>query len=462
MLEDTRRDELTEERTLFRHTILPDLSRNIRCGNSLIGPDFSLFNKVEEHLEIRAFDWRSEFREVMASGGFDAVIGNPPYVLLQVLSQPPVFDYLSANYRAAKYKIDTYQVFMEKGLNLTTPGGYFGFITPSTYLRNKYALELRRLILEKAEVKLLRVFYYSVFAGASVDTAIAIMKRTEHPNPGNRTTVIRSSGPDDVTEGAVSARVWLQHPEVQFALAGDEATVRLLAKMRESSVSLGEFATAYFGIQTFDRGQFVKTKPVTARFRPVIDGTNISRYALAPAVEYVDFRDEAIKSGGDPAVYAQERIGVRQIGRSPIATRIPPDIYTLNTVYNIYFTKQTAYSLRFVLGVICAKALAWYWEQFFFDQKETFPKIKKDALLAVPIPRIDFSRPVQKARHDKTVSLVERMLDLHKQLPKARTDLEKTAIERQIQAADQQIDTLVYGLYGLTEDEIRIVEGGQR
>ncbi len=76
----------------------------------------------------------------------------------------------------------------------------------------------------------------------------------------------------------------------------------------------------------------------------------------------------------------------------------------------------------------------------------------------LPIRTIDFSDPADVARHDSLVSLVERMLALHKQLPEAATPHERTALQRQIEATDGQIDALVYELYGLTEEEIGIVE----
>ena len=74
------------------------------------------------------------------------------------------------------------------------------------------------------------------------------------------------------------------------------------------------------------------------------------------------------------------------------------------------------------------------------------------------IRTIDFSDPADVARHGRMVSLVEQMLSLHKQLPQAGTPHEKTALERRIEATDGQIDALVYELYGLTEEEIEIVE----
>jgi hypothetical protein len=77
----------------------------------------------------------------------------------------------------------------------------------------------------------------------------------------------------------------------------------------------------------------------------------------------------------------------------------------------------------------------------------------------IPIRTIDFSDPTDVARHDSLVSLVDRMLSLHKQLQEARTPHDEIALQRQIEATDRQIDALVYELYGLTEEEIKIVEG---
>ncbi|MCK4462576.1 MAG: hypothetical protein KAW46_12275, partial [candidate division Zixibacteria bacterium] len=77
----------------------------------------------------------------------------------------------------------------------------------------------------------------------------------------------------------------------------------------------------------------------------------------------------------------------------------------------------------------------------------------------LPIRTIDFDKLEDKAKHNKMVKLVERILDLHKRLTKAKVPAEKTRIQRQITTTDKQIDKLVYDLYDLTEDEIAIVEG---
>ena len=151
-------------------------------------------------------------------------------------------------------------------------------------------------------------------------------------------------------------------------------------------------------------------------------------------------------------------IGVRQIGRRPIATMLPGGWYSLNTIYNIFFIRKVDYDLRYVLGLLSSNLLGWYWEKHFFDQKRTFPKVKKAPLLSIPIRTVNFSSDADRQLHSRMVDLVQTLLDLHARLPKAKTAHERTVIERQIEATDREIDRLVYELYGLTNDEIKIVE----
>ncbi len=450
---------------LYKERALPDLESNIKCGNSLIGPDFytdkdmALFD-MDTRLKINTFDWKVGFPDVMKAGGFDAVIGNPPYVLMQTLNEPASFEYLSSYFKTAKYKIDTYHVFYERAISLTKQAGFIGYITPNTFLRNKHAIELRRLILEETNVEILRLFYYKVFVAASVDTAIGILKKSVAPNKNQNVSVIRSVEADQQNVAVMQPQsVWIEHANKEFSIPSGAGSSELVKRITVSTQPLGDFATAYFGIQTFDRERFVSPTQLNKDYKPAIDGGNIGRYSLLPSVDFVDFRPEAIKSGGKQAVYIAERIGVRQIGEVPIATLVPAGLYSLNTVYNIYMTKDVGYHLLYVLGLLSSRTIQWFWKQSFFDQKQTFPKIKKLAILSVPIPIINFSKPAEKAKHDKMVSLVESMLTLHKDKAAARLGQEKAMLQQQIEATDAQIDRLVYELYGLTEEEIKIVEG---
>ena len=443
---------------------LPDLGNNIKCGNSLVGSDFydgqqlSLLDE-EERYRINVFDWEIEFSEIMKGGGFDVVIGNPPYVLLQSLGLPTVFSYLSHKFESARYKIDTYHVFTEQAWRIASEGGFVGYITPNTFLCNKHAISLRALLLRQSEIKRLALFDYFVFDGASVDTSVILFKRSLKSLRNHQVIIERFSSPErKKLIGNVRQTDWLQRDDLNFDLPDVQRAANLLNKLHSHAVPLREFATAYFGIQTHRRKKFVSKEPIDSSWKPALDGGNINRYSLNAPVEYVNTNPTAIKSGGKVFVYEQVRIGVRQIGKRPIATLLPGGWYSLNTIYNIYFTKSVDFDIRFILGLIASNLFGWYWEIKFFDQKQTFPKIKKVPLLSLPIQKLDFSQESDKAQHDKIVDLVEQMLLLHKQLAMAKMSYEKTAIQRQIDAIDQQIDRLVYDLYGLTEKEIKIVE----
>ena len=139
---------------------------------------------------------------------------------------------------------------------------------------------------------------------------------------------------------------------------------------------------------------------------------------------------------------------------------IPAGVYSLNTIYNIFFTKPTKLRLEFILGLLLSSTYRWFWLQQFFDQKETFPKVKKDALLSIPVPRLDFFKLADKARHDRLAGLVDKLLGLMPKLRQARRESERQTLQNAVTAADQQIDALVYDLYGLSEKEIKLVEGG--
>ena len=128
--------------------------------------------------------------------------------------------------------------------------------------------------------------------------------------------------------------------------------------------------------------------------------------------------------------------------------------YPLNN-YSYITLKEVPYSLKYALGILNSTLINFYFANTFIDYN-----IKPTYLQQIPIHTIDFPDPSDKAHHNRMVALVDQMLELHKQLASARTDHETTAIQRQIDATDRQIDQLVYELYGLTDEEIKIVEAG--
>jgi len=179
-LEDIRQDEVYEERKLEKRTLLPDLSQNIKCGNSLIGSDYftgQMFSDPEELKRVNPFDWEQQFPH----GGFDAVIGNPPYIRIQTLQEinPEQLDYLKQHYNTASSgNYDIYVVFVEKGLSLLNERGRLGFILPHKFFNAKYGESLRGVIAKGKH--LAHVVHFGdqqVFDGATTYTTLMFLDK---------------------------------------------------------------------------------------------------------------------------------------------------------------------------------------------------------------------------------------------------------------------------------------------
>ena len=153
LLEGEDRQTLDPQLALLPQRILPDLSRNIRCGNALIGPEFydgqmALLDE-EETYRVNVFDWQAAFPAVFAQGGFDGIVGNPPYVRIQAMKEwaPLEVEYYKRRFRAASQgNYDLYVVFVEKALELLNEQGRLGFILPHKFFNAQYGAPLRQVI----------------------------------------------------------------------------------------------------------------------------------------------------------------------------------------------------------------------------------------------------------------------------------------------------------------------------
>lgn len=471
LLEDETLATANEMQAMFKEKILPDLSKNIICGNSLIGTDIytndaPLLAKegwsrtagtgwsAEEEKKINAMNFEDAFPAIMKNGGFDAIVGNPPYILLQILETKAFFNYSLEKYNSAKYKIDTYQLFVEKAIHLIGKNGYVGYILPNTFLKNIHAEPLRKYILTNTNIEELILFYYKVFQNASVDTAIILLSNTDN----NGTKIFESK---KILEfnllRVIQQKVFEKNKRLDFNVSVNENDLELLSRLKRNNVELRLMCNAYFGIQTFDRKKYVAEYKIDQNYKPIIDGTNIERYHLLKPNEYVNFIPKAIKSGGNSKVYEQDRICIRQIGKTPICTLVNAGIYTLNTIYNVYL-EDVRYDLKYILAIINSTLLKYYWLKTNYDEKETFPKVKKDAILSLPIRQINFDNKSQNEIYEKIIFSTAQMLKAKIDYANSAMQKDITFYENKCNALDRQIDRLVYELYGLTEEEIRIVE----
>jgi type I restriction-modification system DNA methylase subunit/predicted type IV restriction endonuclease len=490
----------------FGERILPTLDSNIKSGNSLIDVDF-FDGQIDygDEKKIKPFNWQRAFPEVFKVqkvsvskelkwhnkkvfdqageqeekakelirnmggninepqvdygkvSGFDIVIGNPPYVMLQNLETREVFDYALKKFQSAKYKIDTYQLFIETSVKLLAPNGLLAFITPNTFLKNIHSEPLRKFMLDNVTIKEFVLFNYPVFNAASVDTCVFIIENST----ANKKSTITIKQADAVflpyISGLINQVNLIKNNRTDFNLSISEGDSELLNSLKEISDPLGGYCKAYFGIQTHDRDKYVSRTKLNKDYRPVIDGANIHTYFLKESSEFVNYIPEAIKSGGSEFVYSKERICIRQIGAVPVATIVSPYIFTLNTIYNVYLKDEVNIDLKFVLGLINSKVIRFFWSKMNSDEKKTFPKIKKEAILSIPIKKVKTQS--EQSLHDEIVQMVETMLQLQQQKQSSTLPGQLQQLEQRIAYTDDKINEKVYTLYGLSEEEVKVVEG---
>ena len=472
VLEDENAETIGKTLELFHERALPDLGNNIKCGNSLIGPDFyegkqiGMFDE-EEMYRINVFDWETEFTEVMQAGGFDAVIGNPPYGALFLNEE---IEYLSKNYNSFEYQLNSFVIFMERGSSVLKRNGKISHITPSVFLAQHYFKNIRKVILENYSIENILILNYKVFKDADIgDTCIFVFNNNKSKNNIIRYSILRKESEfNDIFLNERGQTDFLTNPRYEIYLSANK---NLFSKIENISISLDELANCIMGIKPYQKGkgkpkqieQTVKNRDYDSNtkqgelYKNYLIGKDIDRYVIYP------LEQRYIKYGvwlAEPrftAPFEKNKIILRQTSDRIRAVMDQEKHYNLNNIYNIEL-KNTSYHYNYILGIINSKLMVYIYQKIVPEKGKLFAEIKKVNLVKLPIRTINFSDAADKAGHDRMVELVERMLDLNKQLAEAKVPQSKTVLQRQIETTDRQIDRLVYELYELTEDEIRIVE----
>jgi len=168
---------------LYKERALPDLDNNIKCGNSLISNDFYDNEQNDPENEelryrINAFDWEEEFAEMMGDGGFDVVIGNPPYVLVGSDKLIEQVYYLN-RFKMTAYKTNTYLLFLEKGLNLLgSLNSILGFIIPKSLVFNTYFSTARTILMNEFAIPCIVEIEEKVFQLAEVGNSLLFLVKS--------------------------------------------------------------------------------------------------------------------------------------------------------------------------------------------------------------------------------------------------------------------------------------------
>jgi type I restriction-modification system DNA methylase subunit len=522
VLEEENQESVSKQLTITAERALPSLDHNIKCGNSLIGWDILTPEMpADEVKRINPFDWSKEFEPVMAAGGFDAVIGNPPYVRQEGLGEQK--KYLETHYVVYQGTADLYAYFFEKGISLLRPNGLFSFIVANKWMRANYGKPLRKYLLTMQIEEIIDFGDLPVFKNAIAYPCIIRVSREKPSREFGVTTVQALDFPS--LEEYVKEH-W--HPINSNSLSeegwtlGEKGTEDLLKKIQNAGKSLQEYVEGaiYYGLKTGLNEAFVIDEETKNRLinddpksseiiKPFVTGREIKRYSSLKCEKFLLYlpwhfplhTDSTITGSSKtaeqlfktnyPAIYNHLlQFKDKLAARNTAETGIRYEWYALQRFGSNYYTefdkpkiiipaivKNASYSFDlsgfysndktsiipkndfYLLGLLNSKVLDFVMHAISSTKQGGYYEYKPMYVSKLPIRTINFSDPADKARHDRMVALVTQMLDLNKKLQAARLEQEKTMLSRQIEATDGAINKLVYELYGLTEEEITIVEG---
>jgi type I restriction-modification system DNA methylase subunit len=530
VLEGENQDTLERQMKLFKERALPDLASNIKCGNSLIGPDFyqgkqtSLLNS-EEIYRINPFDWQKEFPEIMKRGGFDAVIGNPPYIRIQTMKEwaPTEVELYKKYYASAsKGNYDIYVVFVERGLSLLNERGRLGFILPSKFFSTDYGEGLRKLITNrKALAEIVDFGHAQVFEKATTYTCLLFLAGA----PCGSVAYARITSPPSLATSAVHSRTiesenfisipWMFSTDVEKVLVdkisvGAVSLRDLPARIgRGSSSGADEIFVLRRNGDVLTTRQGDKVSIERDILRIPIYATDFGRYSFDPEsneviifpynVEenYYELKPESNMRRDFPKAYKylasrkkelearkqfkawygfsaprnldvhdSAQILVPLLADKGLYCRLPENkvhfCLMASGGFSITVNAESSLSPNYVLGLLNSQLLFWRLRSISNIFRAGWITCTKQYVETLPIRLCNLSDPTDRSRHDRMVKLVEQILMLYKQLAAAKTPDDRIRLQRQIDSTDHQIDHLVYELYGLTNEEIRIVEDEKR
>jgi len=481
VLEGENKESLQHQRRLFHERALPDLAANIQCGNSLIGPDFyegrqmSLLDE-EEMYRINVFDWEEGFPEVFKGDnpGFDAVIGNPPYLNIRLLTQThgsEVKDYFADRFWCAFKGYDLYVLFIEAAFEKAKTTGVCGLIVPNKFASLDYARKCRTLLKTKTTIRnILDVSELRVFSGASVYPHVIVFESGAPAADHTFSVTAAKSLPIPVAE-RVESRILQSEldPGTGFFLHGD-----ISVESRVSTRPLETFAVLHSGTTGFAahataRHLMDDLSVDSPAFEFIVSG-NIDRYIVTFGnVRYMNktFRRPRLPVNADVLtenkrrLFTDEKIVIAGMTKR-IEAAYDPGGAALGV--QVYAAADMADHSMYLLGLLNSALLS-YLFRLRFQAKHLaggFLAINKGQLQQLPIRVIDSSSDAEVEKQRAVIAAVERMCSLCEKRLHAKSTHETTVFAGQITATDREIDRLVYELYELTDDEIRIVEDAMR
>jgi len=490
---------------------LTALDENVKCGNSLIDDP--------EVAGRKAFDWQEQFPEVFEQGGFDAVVGNPPWVFARGGSfSESEKNYFYNRYNLANYQLNTYLLFVNLAHTLIKEQGRLGFIIPNTCLTIDSFEPFRKFLLEEVgQLSVINIFG-QVFQDAAVDSCLILFAKDR---PSKVLLGEMADGELEVVGRFPNTALAKSKYIINISMMKNKAIVDLMDKIESLSEPLSQVSTIKSGLVAYEVGKgnpaqtkqmkddrvYHSTRKQGLDYLKYLDGRDVCRYTLNWGGQWLQYGAN-LAASRDERIFTSPRILVRQIPSKP--PYCIQSQYVEKTILNDRNSNNVLdfkVDPHFVLAILNARLTSfWFINKFDKFQRGTFPQFKVKELALFPIPN------ASKEDRAELSNLAQQNCRQHEEFLQERQRFEKLAVaefhlerfpnnasnwwemdfadlvdalkvnllltqkdellqlfnkyqprlaelDAEIKSLDQQIDRMIYELYDLTPEEIAIVEG---
>lgn len=412
-------------------------------------------NKIYEN----SFEWRFEFPEVLNDEGdfvgFDVVIGNPPYVFTK---EGDFSDLYKTNISKffEKYnvkteskglniqtgKINLFGIFLIRSYEILKKGAEVNVIIPNNILRATTYEAIRKFLIENTELVEIVDLGNNIFEDATVATVLLSYKRNIlKDNEVKIIKEIKNFKEKEYSYDYINQSIFYSNVSFTFNILLKKIEVSIIDKMLKNSESLEKYFRYISPGIDGDKDKFVKKEIFNHAYKPLLYGKDFGRYIIKFNSNYIEYDRNKLNRAREEEIFLSNKILIQRIsgGLMPLTCTIDYDnYYTFNSVNNLVLKEDSEYCLEFFLGLLNSKLLNWFYSVMFSNKSTLTVNISKTFLIELPIKTSDDSI---------ITNLVTKILTLKKDNPEADT----SALER-------EIDIMVYELYGLSEEEIKIVE----
>ena len=494
----------------FREQLLPKLDKNIVHGNSLIDYDImdGMLFDTRELKQLNPLNFQTTFPEVFKNGGFDAIVGNPPYVRIQGFPRDQI-KYFSRTYKSSTGNFDIYVNFIERAYGLLkTSTGVLGEIIPNKFIKTHYGIGLRKLITENNSLFQIVDFGANQVFDATTYTCLLFLSKNSKDKIYYALSEANIETLNNLTFLEIESETFGSNESDWLFVNQD--TKNLLEKLEKNSLTLlnlpaemsrgsssgddkvfvvksdapieNEITRIPIFATDFNRYKFDGNKDWKIIFPYEITGENAQlmneqklKTDFPNAYKYLyenkvnlEKRKQYREWFGYSAprnlvLHDKAEIIIPLLANRGIFSLLPKDekgkfCPMASGGFTITLGESCNLKPQYVLGLLNSKLLFWKLENISNIFRGGWITCTKQYFGILPIRTIDFGNRQEKAAHDRMVELVEQMLAAKKALAAAQTDKDSTFYERFCSSLDAQIDALVYDLYDLSEDERTIIK----